>query len=256
RSTIRLPDIRRPAPGAAVAAHAVPAPTAPRASRWAEAADTNSPIKEATDAGTSPAERLLGQDPWHHVSTRLLAFHTVLMRPKIWLACVAGLSLVILVTLVWREPSGSASIGTTQFADQLPRPKTPPPSTVPPARIVVPPAATEPELATTLDSHGSSPGLHPPSEVRVAERDDAARYDGIAGPESNPPDEVGATLHDIEPIGESGLATPEGASQTPEGASQTPEGASQTPEGASQPPEGASQPPEGASQPPEGASQP
>ncbi|HUY34881.1 MAG TPA: hypothetical protein VMV69_19195, partial [Pirellulales bacterium] len=54
RSTIRLPDIRRPAPGAAVAAHAVPAPTAPRASRWAEAADTNSPIKEATDpAGVS-----------------------------------------------------------------------------------------------------------------------------------------------------------------------------------------------------------
>ncbi|HVC93217.1 MAG TPA: hypothetical protein VND64_05970 [Pirellulales bacterium] len=220
QSVVRLPDLsaKRPARGAILEANAAPPAMIPQVSLATEKDNTNKPIPEVISAAPpSSAESILDDDPFHRICARLLEYHAVLMRPKIWLGCVAGLTLVILVTWVCHTPAGSNSTATTQSADNASQSNLAQHAADPPARIVVPlpPAETEPEPAhsTALDSHGSSPGLQPASVVRVAERGDAARYDGTAGPEAGQPDSMGATLQEIEPISESSFATPQGASQ-------------------------------------------
>jgi len=217
QSTVRLPDLspKRPARGATAELNAAPLATMPPVSLPSEKTDAKEPNPETVPVvPASSTPRILGDGPFNVVLNRLLAFHAVLMRPKVWLACVAGLSLVILVTWVCHTPPESTSTDATQRAANVPQSNLAQQSTAPPARIVAPPAATEPEQShsTALDSHGSSPGLQPASEVRVAERDDAARYDGTSGPEAGQPDAMGATLQEIEPVSET-LATPQGASQ-------------------------------------------
>ncbi len=218
RSKVRLPDLstKRLARGATLAANAVPLASMPPASLASDNAAGNNSEQETTPAlGSSPAGRVMGSDWFHSVSTRMLAFHAVLMRPKIWLSCVAALTLVILITWLCHTPPESTPIISTQPAKNVSTSNVAQHSIDPPARIVALPAETEPEQAhsTALDSHSSSPGLQPASEVRVAERGDAARYDGAAGPEAVQPDAMGATLQEIEPVSESTLATPQGASQ-------------------------------------------
>jgi hypothetical protein len=217
QSTVRLPDLsaKGRARVATVAANSVPLASMPPASLSDKTAGNNSERESTPTLAPSSAERILNGDLFHSVSTRLLSFHAVLMRPKIWLSCVAALSLVILVTWVYHTPPGSTPNITSQSAENVSTSNVAQHSMDPPARIVAPPAETEAEQSqsTALDSHGSSPGLQPASEVRVAERGDAARYDGTAGPEAVQSDAMGATLQEIEPVSESSLATPQGASQ-------------------------------------------
>jgi hypothetical protein len=157
---------------------------------------------------------LQGHDRLDEIARRFVAFHEFVMRPKIWLACVACLSLVVLLTLVPRKHVKSTSTDENESgrtgATSVQQPMTGAPA---PIVVPVPVPKTDAELmpSTALDSRGRSPTLGQPPEVpHVAERAEVARFDGVADEDENRADPLGATLGEIEAIRESGAAASEG----------------------------------------------
>jgi hypothetical protein len=223
QSIVRLPNLGAPRPAAA-AASATLVPQSAKTSTQA----VSQPLRQSDEPATAQERTpnvtpsLVGEwlkrIPLSVVADRAKTIHAFVMRPKIWLACVACLSLVALVTLVPRKAEKSAATNSNQAAGERSASSVRKPPTAAPAPIVVPVPVpkSESELvpSTALDSRGSSPALRPQADVpHVAERAEVARFDGVADDDAQRADPLGATLGEIEPVRESGPAAPEGASR-------------------------------------------
>ncbi|HEV3023668.1 MAG TPA: hypothetical protein VGX76_14435, partial [Pirellulales bacterium] len=111
QSIVRLPNLatRRPATSAVPVDGAALVPQSAKSNTQVAAQPLHPASDPATKQEPAPSKYpalvrdWLGRISWNSVADRLKALHAFVMRPKIWLACVACLSLVALVTLVPRK---------------------------------------------------------------------------------------------------------------------------------------------------------